>query len=223
MPILLGQSFLHKYGASIDFYNKKLIIKDLVIPFSETEVLTPENEKETLENRKTKLPEIPKFPMILAKIEPVIPEKTELENFAEKAVKSLPSKLGKFPTVEPQILLKKDNSLLEKWTESFRFSIIENELLEKKIKTLLNQGFIKPSQSPVASPTFFVKKRLVIDYRNVNRASLHDYFPLPDVNHVLNKVRNRSMFSKIDLSAGYHQVGVKESSRYLTSFVVPCG
>jgi len=72
------------------------------------------------------------------------------------------------------------------------------------IKDLLQHGFIQPSQSPWGSPMFLVDKsdggkRMVIDYRALNDATIRNRYPLPRVDELFDQLQGAMWFSKIDL------------------------
>ena len=91
------------------------------------------------------------------------------------------------------------------------------ELTELKIllQELLDKGYIKPSVSPWGAPVLFVKKmdgtlRLCIDYKQLNKVTIKNKYPLPRINHLFNQVGGDKIFSKLDLQSGYHYIKIKE-------------
>ncbi|TYK06134.1 putative Retrotransposon protein [Cucumis melo var. makuwa] len=82
--------------------------------------------------------------------------------------------------------------------------------------TLISQGYIKPSVSPWEAPVLFVKKkdrtlRLCIVYRQLNKVTIRNKYPLPRIDDLFDQLRGASLFNKIDLRSGYHQLKVRES------------
>ena len=80
---------------------------------------------------------------------------------------------------------------------------------------LLNKGFIRPSTSPWGAPVLFVIKkdgtlRLCIDYRELNKVTIKNKYPLPRIDDLFDQLQGSQVFSKIDLRSGYHQLKVKE-------------
>ena len=85
--------------------------------------------------------------------------------------------------------------------------------LKAQLKELLNKGFIRPSTSPWGALVLFVKKkdgslRLCIDYRQLNRATIRNQYPLPHIDELFDQLQGSQVYSKIDLRSGYHQLRV---------------
>ena len=92
------------------------------------------------------------------------------------------------------------------------------------IEKMLSQGVIRESSSPWASPIVLVKKkdgkiRTCIDYRQLNKVTRKDAFPLPKVQECLDALSGSAIFTTLDLTSGYHQVSIKESDIPKTAFV----
>ncbi|KAK9133160.1 hypothetical protein Scep_012688 [Stephania cephalantha] len=99
----------------------------------------------------------------------------------------------------------------------------ELEELRKQLQELSEKGFITPSISPWGAPVLFVKKkdgtlRLCIDYRQLNKVTVKNKYPLPRIDDLFDQLRGAQFFSKIDLRSGYHQLRIREDDRYITSF-----
>ncbi|GJY94790.1 putative reverse transcriptase domain-containing protein [Tanacetum coccineum] len=87
--------------------------------------------------------------------------------------------------------------------------------LKDQLQELLERGFIRPSVSPWGAPVLFVKKkdgsmRLCIDYRELNKITIRNRYPLPRIDDLFDQLQGAKHFSKIDLRSGYHQLRVKE-------------
>ncbi|XP_073152831.1 uncharacterized protein [Henckelia pumila] len=92
----------------------------------------------------------------------------------------------------------------------YRLAPIEMKELKEQIQELLDKGFIRPSFSPWGALVIFVKKkdgslRLCIDYRGLNGVTVKNKYPLPRIEDLFDQLQS-SMFSKIDLCSGYHQL-----------------
>ena len=85
----------------------------------------------------------------------------------------------------------------------------------KLLQDLLDKGFIRPSVSPWGAPVLFIKKkdgslRLCIDYRELNKVTVKNKYPLPRIDDLFDQLQGASIFLKIDLCSGYHQLKVKK-------------
>ena len=85
--------------------------------------------------------------------------------------------------------------------------------LKTQLQELLDKGYIRPSISPWGAPVLFVKKkdgtlRLCIDYRQLNRVTIKNKYPLPRVDDFFDQLQGARVFSKIDLRSGYHQLRI---------------
>ena len=99
------------------------------------------------------------------------------------------------------------------------------ELKESKLQLqeLLEKGFIRPSVSPWGAPVLFVKKkdgtlRLCIDYRQLNKLTVKNKYLLPRIDDFFDQLKSASIFLKIDLRSGYHQLRIKDANMHKTTF-----
>ncbi|GJR97309.1 putative reverse transcriptase domain-containing protein [Tanacetum coccineum] len=95
----------------------------------------------------------------------------------------------------------------------YRMAPIELKELKDQLQELLERGFIRPSVSPWGAPVLFVKKkdgsmRLCIDYRELNKITIRNRYPLPRIDDLFDQLQGAKHFSKIDLRSGYHQLRV---------------
>ncbi|KAL4368219.1 hypothetical protein GQ457_05G024210 [Hibiscus cannabinus] len=105
----------------------------------------------------------------------------------------------------------------------YRMSPKKLRELKAQLQELLYRGFIRPSVSPWGAPVFFVKKkdglmRLCIDYRQLNKVTIKNKYPLPRIDDLFDQLKGAAVFSKIDLRSGYYQLRVKEEDIPKTSF-----
>ncbi|PIK44339.1 hypothetical protein BSL78_18812 [Apostichopus japonicus] len=92
----------------------------------------------------------------------------------------------------------------------------------------LDNGVIRPSTSPYASPIVLVRKsdgslRLCVDYRKLNMKTIKDAYPIPRIDESIDALHGTKWFSTIDLLSGYHQVAMEEADKHKTSFTTPFG
>ena len=105
----------------------------------------------------------------------------------------------------------------------YRMAPTELKELKVQLQELLDKGFIRPSFSPWGAPVLFVKKkdgsmRLCIDYRELNKVTIKNKYPLPRINDLFDQLQGAAVFSKIDLRSGYHQLKIKEEDIPKTAF-----
>ncbi|GKE90532.1 putative reverse transcriptase domain-containing protein, partial [Tanacetum coccineum] len=95
--------------------------------------------------------------------------------------------------------------------------------LSEQLQELSDKGFIRPSSSPWGTPVLFVKKkdgsfRMCIDYRELNKLIVKNRYPLPRIDDLFDQLQGSSIYSKIDLRSGYHQLRVREQDIPKTAF-----
>ncbi|KAH0776360.1 hypothetical protein KY290_007771 [Solanum tuberosum] len=105
----------------------------------------------------------------------------------------------------------------------YRIAPAELKELKEQLKDLLDKGFIQPSVSPWGAPVLFVRKkngslRMCIDYRQLNKVTIKNKYPLPRIHDLFDQLQGASCFSKIDLRSGYHQLRVRECDIRKTAF-----
>nr|GEY62420.1 putative reverse transcriptase domain-containing protein [Tanacetum cinerariifolium] len=105
----------------------------------------------------------------------------------------------------------------------YRLAPSEMKELAKQLQELSDKGFIRPSSSPWGAPVLFVKKkdgsfRMCIDYRELNKLKIKNCYPLPRIDDVFDLFQGSSVYSKIDLRSGYHQLHVQENDILITVF-----
>ncbi|KAL4013702.1 hypothetical protein IC575_025885 [Cucumis melo] len=105
----------------------------------------------------------------------------------------------------------------------YRMAPAELKELKVQLQELLDKGFIRPSVSPWGAPVLFVKKkdgsmRLCIDYRKLNKVTVKNRYPLPRIDDLFDQLQGATVFSKIDLRSGYHQLRIKDGDVPKTAF-----
>ncbi|GKB11699.1 putative reverse transcriptase domain-containing protein [Tanacetum coccineum] len=109
----------------------------------------------------------------------------------------------------------------------YRLAPSELEVLSGQLKELQDKGFIRPSSSPWEAPGLYVKKkdgsfRMCIDYRELNKLTVKNRYPLPRIDDLFDQLEGSQFFSKIDLRSGYHQLRVHEDDIPKTAFRTRC-
>jgi hypothetical protein len=105
----------------------------------------------------------------------------------------------------------------------YRMPVNEVVELKKQIAELQSKGFIRPSSSPWGAPVLFVEKKdgtqwMYVDYRSLNEVTIKNKYPLPRIEDLFDQMKGASVFSKIDLRSGYHQLKIRESDIPKTTF-----
>ncbi|GJU78891.1 putative reverse transcriptase domain-containing protein [Tanacetum coccineum] len=105
----------------------------------------------------------------------------------------------------------------------YRLAPSEMKELSEQLQELSDKGFIRPSSSPWGAPVLFVKKkdgsfRMCIDYRELNKLTVKNRYPLPRIDDLFDQLQGSSIYSKIDLRSGYHQLRVREQDVPKTAF-----
>lgn len=100
---------------------------------------------------------------------------------------------------------------------------VEMKELKKQLEELLEKGYIRPSASPRGAPVLFVKKkdgsfRLCIDYRELNKVTIKNKYPLPRIDDLLDQLQGATVFSKFDQRSGYHHLRIREEDIPRTAF-----
>nr|GEV79788.1 putative reverse transcriptase domain-containing protein [Tanacetum cinerariifolium] len=105
----------------------------------------------------------------------------------------------------------------------YQLALSEMRELSDQVKELSDKGFIRPSSSPWGASFLFVKKkdgsfRMCIDYRELNKLMVKNRYPLPRIDDLFDQLQWSSVYSKIDLRSGYHQLRVREEDISKTAF-----
>lgn len=125
-----------------------------------------------------------------------------------------------------EIRLKDENKCVER--RPYRLSPVEREKVQNIVSELLEHKIIRESKSPFSSPIILVKKkngedRMCVDFRELNRNTVRDHYPLPIISDQIDRLAGGTYFSTFDMAAGFHQIPISEGSIEKTAFVTPDG
>ena len=202
--LILGRDFLQHFGTTeFDWTNQKVRIgKDWIFMVSEDHT----QDVTSIINKC-------KFGQNLDKSQKES-IKMLLEDFCQVFVKN--SKAPKLCTTEVHRIFSRDDRVCkdkvhripDKWKGEVNQQVIE----------MLNNGIIRPSKSPYNSNPLLVtkqdnSKRFVIDFRNLNKNTIQDSYPLPDVNDMIDACLNCNYFTQLDLASGYWCLEVHEDDK----------
>ena len=101
------------------------------------------------------------------------------------------------------------------------------DIVKEEIQKLLEAGFIYPiSDSEWVSPLVIVPKkigkwRVYVDYRELNKSTQKDHFPLPFIDQVLDTLLRKKFFSFLDALSGYNQIQIALEDQDKTTFTCP--
>jgi len=107
--------------------------------------------------------------------------------------------------------------------KNYNLTPAEQLELDKFLKENLEKGYIRPSQSPMASPFFFVSKkdgklRPCQDYRYLNDWTIKNSYPLPLISEIMDKLKGAKYFTKLDVRWGYNNIRIKKGDEWKAAF-----
>ncbi|GJU59645.1 putative reverse transcriptase domain-containing protein [Tanacetum coccineum] len=184
--VIIGMDWLSKYNAIIDCAKKIVRIPSGAKSHSRVE---DKSEKKRLED----VPIVKDFPEVFPEDLPGLPPTRQVEFQIDLVPGAAP--VARAP---------------------YRLAPSEMKELSEQLKELSDKGFIRPSSSPWGAPVLFVKKkdgsfRMCIDYRELNKLTVKNRYPLPRIDDLFDQLQGSSIYSKIDL---------KVCKPYLDKFVI---
>lgn len=110
----------------------------------------------------------------------------------------------------------------------YRTAHNDRQVIRDMVDELLENGIIRESSSPYASPALLVnkkngEKRLCIDYRALNKITIKDKYPMPRIEDLIDRLQGCKFFTSLDLKSGYYQIKMAEESIQKTAFITEDG
>jgi len=201
--VILGMTWLSKYYAVLDCREKRIefrIPRQPEFQFNgEPKAVKRKTRMATAEIQKKKVPVWDEFPEVFAEISGLPPDR-----MIEFSIETIP---GTVPISKAP----------------YRMAPTELEILKKQLQEYSDKGLIRPSTSPWGAPVLLANKkdggkRLCIDYRELNKVTIKNKYPLPRIDDLFDQLHGARVFSKLDLQSGYHQLKVKKEDIPKTAF-----
>ena len=100
------------------------------------------------------------------------------------------------------------------------------EAAKDEVRDMINLDIVEPSESPYCSPVLIVKKkdntkRFCIDFRTLNKITVFDAEPMPNMEEIFTKIAGHKYISKLDLTKGYWQIPLTKNAKQYTAFQTP--
>ncbi|GJX45591.1 putative reverse transcriptase domain-containing protein [Tanacetum coccineum] len=193
--VVIGMDWLSKYHARI-ICDKKVVH----IPINDETLIIRVMEKKSDEKRLEDIPVVREFPEVFPEDLPGLPPVRQVE-----------FQIDLIPGAAPVA------------RAPYRLAFLEMQELSNQLQELAEHGFIRPSTSPWGALVLFVKNkygsfRVCIDYQELNKLTLNNRYPLPKIDDLFDQLQGSSIYSKIDLRSGYHQLRVRDEDIPKTAF-----
>ena len=202
-PLTIGLDFLGAVNCTISLGGECLPIQSYNSPSVETLGQVKSSDKKSYPGKE--------------------PTEEEIQNFIDAQLEDASKMTGLCNMAVHQIHMKDTTPIKQRYYP--KNPIMQAEI-NRQVDELISEDCIEPSKSPYSAPVVLTKKsngkwRMCIDYRQLNAKSEPDAYPLPRINHILDRLRESRFFTSLDLRSGYWQIPVDPESRKFTAFTVP--
>ncbi|KAL0336521.1 UNVERIFIED_CONTAM: Transposon Ty3-G Gag-Pol polyprotein [Sesamum radiatum] len=217
--VISGMDWLTQHRAVVDCYKKEVMIESSGKPkvvFVGDRQVVPVSVISAIEARRLMLEGCEEYlahVIDAEKVNPTLEEIPVVRAFPEVFPNDLP---GLPPHREVDFTIETLPGVAPISIAPYKMAAVELQELKKQLEELLKKGFVRSSTSPWGAPVLFVKKkqgsmRLCVDYRQLNRVTVKNKYPLPRIDDLLDQLKGATTFSKIDLRSGYWQFKIAEN------------